>query len=607
MQETNESSCDEDDFSDADSQSLYTSSSSTDVSDDEDITQEDKSNESEAEVSEKQEPTRPLKRARTRGGYRPWGARTRGGHSSSEQQRPNPAHIAQDGTTSTNHQIPTPAATRAEKKKLEKEQEQAAWKDEPNKVQEFLFTEKPGLKINMPSKEKFDFYKLFLTDELIDLMVLETNQYAEQEIERHRPLRRTSRFHHWTKVDAGEMKKFIGILHLMGLVRLPTIEHYWSRDVLYGFNGCSSVMSRNRFQMILRFWHFANNEEEETRLDKVMPLVDQLNNKMTEIYHPDRDLSIDESMMLWRGRLVFRQYIKNKRHKYGVKFYELCQSNGIVLRARIYSGESVPDKHDLGQTGAVVINLMDGLLQKGYRLFVDNYYNSFELARHMIKEKTYICGTLRSDRTSNPLAVTKAKLKKGEVVQRSRDGVTVAKWKDKRDVLTISNMHSVEMVPTTNKRGEKKQKPNIVRDYNAGMSGVDKADQMISYYDSLRKTVRWYKKVGLHVLDILMHNAYALNVKYGSDSDVTLLKYREFVIKSLMGLENQPKLKLATPDNIHYLMPLPPTEKKTNPTKPCLVCSREKKRKETRYFCEMCPRKPALCVGLCFKNYHLQD
>ena len=76
MQETNESSCDEDDFSDADSQSLYTSSSSTDVSDDEDITQEDKSNESEAEVSEKQEPTRPLKRARTRGGNRPQGART---------------------------------------------------------------------------------------------------------------------------------------------------------------------------------------------------------------------------------------------------------------------------------------------------------------------------------------------------------------------------------------------------------------------------------------------------------------------------------------------------------------------------------------------------
>ena len=53
-------------------------------------------------------------------------------------------------------------------------------------------------------------------------------------------------------------------------------------------------------------------------------------------------------------------------------------------------------------------------------------------------------------------------------------------------------MHTFEMVEATNKRGEKKDKPNIVKDYNNGMSGIDKADQMISYYDSLRKTIRWY-------------------------------------------------------------------------------------------------------------------
>jgi len=49
--------------------------------------------------------------------------------------------------------------------------------------------------MNMLSKEKLDFYKLFLTDELIDLMVLVTNRYADQEIQKHLPLRMTSRFH----------------------------------------------------------------------------------------------------------------------------------------------------------------------------------------------------------------------------------------------------------------------------------------------------------------------------------------------------------------------------------------------------------------------------
>ena len=44
---------------------------------------------------------------------------------------------------------------------------------------------------------------------------------------------------------------------------------------------------------------------------KINPLLNHFNDTMEEIYSPKRDLSIDESMMLFRGRLVFRQYIKN--------------------------------------------------------------------------------------------------------------------------------------------------------------------------------------------------------------------------------------------------------------------------------------------------------
>ena len=73
--------------------------------------------------------------------------------------------------------------------------------------------------------------------------------------------------------------------------------------------------------------------------------------------------------------------------------------------------------------------------------------------------------------------------KKGEMIQRRRDRISVTKWKDKRDVLIISNKHSVEMVNVTNWRGESKSKPNVIRDYNDGVSGIDKADQMMLYYN----------------------------------------------------------------------------------------------------------------------------
>ena len=158
-------------------------------------------------------------------------------------------------------------------------------------------------------------------------------------------------------------------------------------------------MSRNRFQLLLRFWHFSDNESiEKGRLSKVKLLLDHLNDTMREIYVPDKDLSLDESMMLWIGRLIFRQYIKNKKHKYGVKFYELCESDGIVLRVSIYPGVPYQDIHGLGQTGAIVMKLMEDFLGKGYCIDTDNYYNSVALTKQMGINKTYVYGTLRADR-----------------------------------------------------------------------------------------------------------------------------------------------------------------------------------------------------------------
>ena len=127
---------------------------------------------------------------------------------------------------------------------------------------------------------------------------------------------------------------------------------------------------------MLRYWHFVDNENSPGgRLSKIIPLVVQLNNKMATIYTPDRKLSIDESMMLWRGRLIFRQYIKNKKHKYGVKFYKLCESDGIVMNVKIYSGVPTPDIHSMGHTGAIVLNFMENFLGKGYQLYTNNFYN----------------------------------------------------------------------------------------------------------------------------------------------------------------------------------------------------------------------------------------
>ncbi|CAK1591112.1 unnamed protein product [Parnassius mnemosyne] len=319
--------------------------------------------------------------------------------------------------------------------------------------------------------------------------------------------------------------------------------------------------------------------------------------------------------MSWKGRLFFRVYIKNKKHRYGIKIYKLCESNGVILKIKLYTGKS--EGQEGRQTIKIVTDLLDDYLNKGYKVYTDNYYNSVELTRKMSANKTYLCGTLQSTRKGNPKVVTSAKLKKGEMIWRRKGEVAVCKWKDKRDVLTISNMHNPEMITIRNRRNQLKLKPNIVVDYNNGMGGVDHSDQMISYYESMKKTKYWYKKFAIHIFQMFIHNAARIhNDQSGLNRSerIPLLNFTENVIIHLLGQKyidysekpgqskevNQSGQVLLQ----HYLEYIPPTEKKSKPTKPCVVCTKNKTRKGTRYFCTLCSKTPALCVVDCFKAYH---
>ena len=193
--------------------------------------------------------------------------------------------------------------------------------------------------------------------------------------------------------------------------------------------------------------------------------------------------------MLFRGRLSFQQYIKGKKARYGIKLFELTTPDGYVLNIEIYQRKS-DNIQETSKTSSLVLRLIQPYLSKGHHLFMDNFYNSIELSKELLKHKTHTTGTLRSNRKGNPKEVTSKKLKKGEHIWRGRGQIYVSKWRDKRDVLSITTNHHPEMVEVTNKFGQKKNKPNDIAEYNLNMSGVDRCDQMISYYSSPRKSIR---------------------------------------------------------------------------------------------------------------------
>jgi len=258
--------------------------------------------------------------------------------------------------------------------------------------------------------EPIEFFRLFMDDELVDIMVSQTNLNAKQSLERTQ-LSAASRINSWTDINKEDMESFIGLLLWMRLVKMPSIKSYWRRSQLFRNSVAPLIMARNRFELILRMWHFADNSEanDDGRLHKIRNLVNLLVAKFQQAKVPGEHLVVDETMIPFRGRLKFRQYLPGKSHKYGVKVFKLCDRSGYTYNLDIYSG-----KGD-GQATEVVMKLSEPYLDAGRTMCTDNYYTSLPLADCLLSKKTHLVGTVRSNRKGLPKEVTDARMKKGEV------------------------------------------------------------------------------------------------------------------------------------------------------------------------------------------------
>lgn len=470
------------------------------------------------------------------------------------------------------------------------------------------FTAENRLKVPVPGQNKpIDWFQLLLDDDFLQKIVNETNIYAFEVFAKPN-LTQHSRINKWKDLTVVELKIFIGLILHMGTIRLNRYQDYWKTSRLFDFSLFRGQMSRDRFLIILRCLHFSRNEEgtEDDKLKKVSMMVDYFNKKMDEIYYPCRELSLDEGMVLWRGRLLFRQYIKGKRHKYGIKLYSLCEPHGIVLQFCVYSG-SLGNLGGKGHATKVVMHLMQGKLNVGHSLYMDNFYNSFPLASKLLANQTYCTGTLRMDRKHLPEEVKSAKLKKGETIARYAEGVMVAKWRDKRIVAYMSTEHDNNMVQSENRRHVLREKPLAIVQYNAHMKGVDRSDQMLSYYPSDHKSIRWYKKIFVHLLQMIMVNSQKLYNFANVDNNMTLYDFRLAVIEELLPNKQVPVPNPMRPPRnpLHVLSKTLKLDKKGRLLgKRCRQCLKEGKRKETVYMCAQCNGEPPLCALACFDKYH---
>ena len=138
--------------------------------------------------------------------------------------------------------------------------------------------------------EPIDIYNLFVCDEVVELIVTETNNFFEETMGAT-PSTRHSKVKQWKPISAEDVKKLLGILITMGLNKQPTFDCYWSKGQIYGCELIQKTMSRNKFELIMRFLHFADNRlsDGSDRLYKLKPLIDLISRNFLK-FTPGKDV-----------------------------------------------------------------------------------------------------------------------------------------------------------------------------------------------------------------------------------------------------------------------------------------------------------------------------
>lgn len=324
-------------------------------------------------------------------------------------------------------------------------------------------------------------------------------------------------------------------------------------------------------------------------------------------------------MIGFNGRLHFKQYVKNKPTKYGIKVWCVAEpKTGYMLNFRFYTGKNNDPMPD-GVGHHVVMNTAHNYLDKGYCIFFDNYFASIKLAEDLLKRITYSCATVRPSRKGWPFPA-KRKMNKGTVQMKQKGNVVALQWMDKRLVNVVSTCSQPTMgqaLRRTKNGQESHAIPTPVLDYNSNMGGVDLADQYRSYYEVGRSGKKWWRYAFWFLVQTSIVNAFLL-MKAANPAARrrtpanSHIHFRLSLLDSLISgvparttsLGENPSISgRATPAaEAHKLVQIPGRKKR------CFQCSKNKnvtasgRSVETVFGCLLCGIH--LCKGHCHTDYH---
>ena len=545
------------------------------------------------------------------------------------------------GSDGEEEEDPAPAAKKSKTAKAPKAKKQAKARTWEKK--DITYAPLPPYTHPAPAciRSPFEYFQDMFTVDLLEDIVYQTNLYARQ-----RDVNTTF------TTDKHEIMIFIGIVLYMGVVQLPSIEDYWS--TVTRVPQVADVMSSKRFRLIRSLLHFNNNENlggSTDRFFKIRPVFASLVRQFLQVKDTPTQ-SVDEVMVAYKGTRSgnLRQYIRTKPDKWGYKLFCRSSIDGFIHDILMYQGETTFSSHHqqltqeesqfLVSTKTVIVLARTLQTPSQVAIYADNYFTSIDLVEYLRdKLQCRYVGTVRSDRIGKPPLISNKELEKKSVPRGKYDycstnGTLALRWKDNKIVTVLSTDAGFEPVKTVKRydRNAKKKVdvvcPNVIKEYNCKMGGIDKSDMLTHLYKTPMRARRWYMRLFGYALDLCVCNGWVLykrDCKALGEKPIPLKVFRldisrfarcqKGMVTRITQTSPQEPVPPTIPRRGHRAQ-LPPHNQRFDTTKlhmpiyvsnrqTCKQCSIKSDVHRSRWMCEVC--QIALCLSdtrNCFKAFH---
>lgn len=337
-------------------------------------------------------------------------------------------------------------------------------------------------------------------------------------------------------------------------------------------------------------------------------------------------VTIDEMLEAFRGRCGFRQYIKSKPARYGIKIFAMtCAKSFYTSNLEIYAGSQPEGPFKIDNSAkSVVDRLVQPISNSNRNVTVDNWFCSIPLCTELLQNhKLTLVGTLRKNKKEiPPIFVDLKQLPVGGSLFGFRKNCTLVSYRAKKNkqVLLLSSMHDDDAIDNDD-NSPTHGKPEMILFYNSTKGGVDTVDKYKEQYSVARTSNRWSMTVFYSLLNIAGLNSFIILKQNVREPNMKRRRFIQALAKDLckhqmisrIHVKSTPswiKRRLRDLLELQIEARLPPSEEVTSGR--CYACTwRQNRSSKTR--CATCKfficrehTAPVHCRN-CFEDNNVED